>query len=510
VSRRGGGTDVATQTTISGLTLSQAMARFDQLQASEAATVGVRDSYAASVWVYGAVSQIAGTISNAPFCVYGRSGTPVDGGPLFQLVNRPNDYDQQGTSAKFRYAYFTEMLLNGAAMRVLTGMRGFAPSGMLVRPRWQFTAQDSVDEDGVLRVLRWLRYSRGSAKTYIPGDDVYHDALFNPYHDYEGLAPLEAALVGINNDADSGQFAHRYFANDSSTGVVFTSEHAAFTQAAADQAQRRWQELHAGVNRAFGAKFVGFGLKPHQVGSAFDAEAHRILKGLTKEEVVTGIFKIPLEVFGAEKASEGIVIGDRQADTAQEAFLVNVVMPWSKRYDEEFNSDVAWRFGAEFRGAHDFNGHPLLEKRRLERARAAAELIDRGIPINLVIKWLGLQVATVPWGDEWWVPNNMIPASVIQAAGERALFDRATSPSAAGEKPEKPGVRDRGGHKAVDKRQGFNDPRLESLSAESLRDYVADILELSKTARVRNGVGRNGTGGTGAGRLADVLREVGA
>jgi len=489
--RRRSARDVVRQS--ASLTLEQAVRRFDDMHSRELEMVSVAESYRQSVWVYGAISQIAGSVSRAPFRVYGPGDRPVESGDIVRFVNQPNRYDQQNTSTKFRNAYLTELLLNGAVCRVFSAMEGFRPAAMVALPRWRFRVDGTVDDAGIETPVRWHLRTRGRSIPYTSEDDLYHDGLYNPYHDWEGLAPLTAAMLDINNDVDSAEFAHRFFKNDSSTGLVFTSEHPSFNQAAADEAVRRWQDQHAGKSRAFGAKFVGFGLKPHQVGSSFDAKMHNVLKTLTKEMIVTGIFKIPLETFGAESVSSGVVIGDRQSDTAQESFLVNVVMPWSMRYDEEFDNDVAWRFGAQYRGAHDFTGHPLLEKRRLERAKAATELIDRGVPLNAVIKWLKLELAPVPWGDDFWVPSNMIPAEVIRKAGERALFDRTPSPSNAGGKPGKPGVRDKGGRPAK--------------TEAALDAYVDDIVRLSDTAAVKNAVRPSNNGNGVAARLAPYLRE---
>ncbi len=477
------------------LTLSQSVDRFDQLQSRETETISSRDSYRLSTWVRGAISLIAETAANLPFFCYG-PGTgkePLTSGPLFDLINRPNDYDQQNTSTKFRIAYLTELLLNGAVMRAFPAMDGFVPTSMLVYPRWRFQGHVVDDENGMRVVSRWTLRARSITRTFIPGDDIYHDSLYNPYDDIEGLSPLQAALLTINNEFDSGEFTQRFFRNDSSTGIIFSSDHDGFKQDQADNATKRWNELHAGKQNAFGAKFVGYGLKPTSVGNPFDGKAHAVLKSLSKEEIVTGIYKIPLELFGVESSSQGVTIGDRKADTAQESFLVNVIQPWTNRYDEEINRDVSWRFGGGFRCEHSFTEHPLLEKRRLERARAAAELLDRGVPLNSVIRWLKLQVEMPSWGDEWFVPNNMIPASVIHRLGEVAFFQGKPSPSNAGSKPSKPGVRDSRGQK----------PK----ASESVQEYAESIARLAQTSSVRNSVNRDNPV-PGVSHLISVLKEL--
>ena len=453
------------------LSLSQAFKRWEEMHGATHEGISVAEAYRRCSWVYGAISQIAGAVSQTPFRVYD-SERDVESGPLVKLIDTPNRYDQQSTSAKFRHAYLTELLLNGAAMRRFTGISGYEPSEMVIDPRRRYRASVGYDENGMAVVTRWLYVSPARQIPYIPGDDIYHDALYNPYHDWEGLAPLQAAILGINNDLGIGEFTQKYFENDASSGVVFTSEHPSFTQKAADEAAKRYNELHGGTRRAFRAKFLGFGLKPAEIGGGFDAKSMQILRALTKEEIVAGIFKVPLEIFGSrERADKGVMIGNQNPDSAKETFLVNVIMPWAARYDEEFNRDVAWRFGPRMRAAHDFTSNPILERRRLDRARAAAELIDRGVTLNQVIEWLHLELDPTPHGDEWWIQNNMVPASVVMRAGDRAL-DSAT-----------------GGRRA-----------------ETVRDYIGNILRLAETAAVRSAAPR-GNGTPAAARIKEIMGD---
>ena len=82
-------------------TLSQAALRFDQMHAAETESVSAADAYRLSSWVYGAISSIAGTIAESiELEVLDRNDNPVRNGPLFNLIHRPNEYDQQNTSAE--------------------------------------------------------------------------------------------------------------------------------------------------------------------------------------------------------------------------------------------------------------------------------------------------------------------------------------------------------------------------------------------------------------------------
>lgn len=382
---------------------------------------GTRDSFQQSVWVYGAVTAIADNISEARFRVTNNEND-ADDSPLGRLINKPNRYDQQGTSNKYRRAYFIELLLSGSVLNVLAELQGAIPGSLIVYPRNRFTVSDEVDENGMLVPRQWQLMTRGKPFKFIPGDDIYHDALYNPFHDYEGLSPLQAAVIGISNDISIGEFIDRFFRNDCSSGVVFTSTHPGFRQEQAELAESKYNEVNAGKNNWFRAKFLGFGLTPHNVGTQFDAQGQRIIKQLSKEEIVTGIYKIPLEVFGSkETGGSGVTIGSSSPEPAKETFIVTVVIPWARRFDENFNSDIAWRFGPGYKGFHDFTANPILERRRLDRAKQAIELIDRGVTLNTVIQWLDLKIDPQPHGDEFWIESTKVPARFIVDAGPGGL-----------------------------------------------------------------------------------------
>ena len=411
--------------------LSQLSRRFDTMLARERGYDGTSMTpglaYQQSAWVYGAVKLIASTVANTPFLAVNEAGDPLPGSRMQKLIDRPSTYEQQDSSTKARTAYFTELLLNGAVMRAFTAMEGDIPTSMYIYPRWWFSPETEVDDNGLNVVRRW-RMSRWNNKSFIPGDTIYHDALYNPFHDFEGLSPLQAAMLMVSNDVGCSLFTNRFFANDASSGLILSTEDPNFDADAAKQAQKVFDDRRAGAAKAFGTLFLGHGLKPHIVGKPFDADAQSIIKSLTKDEIVSGVYGIPGEIFGTtDRGGGGVVIGARTKEPAYEGFLVNVIQPWANFHDDEWNKDVAWRFSSREFGRHDFSQNPTLENRRLERAQIAATLLDRGVPLNEAIRWLKLSIKPQPHGDDWWAPNWMVPASVIQENAEKVYTDSGGS-----------------------------------------------------------------------------------
>lgn len=404
-------------TSYADLTLAQAFARWDAMEkARTKLDIGIVDAYQRCAWVYASINMIASAIADTPQRVYPRgSDTPVSGTPLENLIIAPNRYPQQATSSAFRTKYMTHLLLDGGVVRLLVDMDGDQPRGMVAQPQSHFRAQTAIDTNGI-EILTRLDHIKGSySKGHIPGDTVHYDALPNPYSDWEGLSPLSSALISVNNEVHASDYVGRFFKNDASTGLILSTDNMHFSQKQAKEAQEEWDKYHAGVSKAFGTKFIGHGLKPFAVGSPFDPSALQLIKRLSREEIVSGIYRIPMDVFGSgDQQSSGVTIGAQTMEPAREMFLVNVIIPWAKWYDQQVNKDLAWRFDARHEAQHDFTHHPVLENRRLERAKVAATLIDRGVLLNDVIAWLDLALGAQPYGDEWWIENWRIPAGVVK------------------------------------------------------------------------------------------------
>ena len=412
------------------LTVEQGIERWEAMaEAAGGNKITVAQSYALSAWVYSAITIITEWITQNPFVVTNH-GQVAETSDLARLERSPNTYPQQNTSQKFRTAYMTQLLLNGAVLRVFPDIDGITPRSMAAFNRSQFTPQWRHDHTGTQVVHKWTKTSPGGTTLFIPGDDIHHDALYNPYHDFEGMAPLTAAVLGINADVNLSDMLNRYFENDAATGLIMSSQEP-LNKSQIENAQKTWDMLHKGMSHKYSTKFIGHGLQPHQIGTGFDAKVQQILKVLSRDEIMNGIFKIPPVIYAGESPSEGVQIGTKTSAPEKETFLINVIMTWAARYDAEFNMDVAPRFGPGFHGAHDFTTNPILERRRLERAKAAVELIDRGVTLNQIITWLRLDLKPEPHGNEYWVKAGQIPASVVMAAGDRVLETAANGKSAA-------------------------------------------------------------------------------
>lgn len=461
------------------------MRRFDDVE-DRAKHFSSKDALTQSTWVYLATTLISEHIMRTDVSAF-KKGSPderIESHEINQFLSKPNDYVDQNTGSKVRYAYMMELLLNGSVTVVFPEMAGFKPLSMCVIPRWKFMVRAEYDNVGRMVPVEWKMRSSAARMAFIQNDNLFYDPLYNPFHDFEGLAPLVAASVSVMNDSDVNEFTHRFFENDGSTGIVFTTENPSFRQQQAVDAAKAWKEIHSGLRNAHSAKFVGFGLTPHKIGTPLDAKMLQIVRTFTKEEIVTGIYKIPLAVITAQDSGGDIVIGGPAGGaqaSANESFLINVVMPWAKRYDENFNRHVTWRFDPSIEVRHDFTGNPILDRRRLERARAMVELIDRGVPLNEVIRWLKLDIKQQAHGNDWWIKNTQLPARVVLAAGQDAI--KIAIPDN-GKKPVDPNANQK---------------------SQILNTYVDEIVRLAQTVKVRNSVERNGHADDSAVRIAQLM-----
>ncbi len=68
-------------------------------------------------------------------------------------------------------------------------------------------------------IIGWL-YSKGEKKVRLEPHEVIFFRYFNPYHDYRGLAPLQAAKAGIEQDLWASRYNAAFFKNNAQPGGV--------------------------------------------------------------------------------------------------------------------------------------------------------------------------------------------------------------------------------------------------------------------------------------------------
>ncbi len=81
----------------------------------------------------------------------------------------------------------------------------------------------------------------------------------------------------------------------------------------------------------------------------------------------------------------------------------------------------------------DSSQHPDVTEHDEEKAQKILALKDSGVPLNDLIEKHDLPYEEQPWGNDWWAPMGLTPASWTLAAGPEAVADPSLP-----EEPEEP------------------------------------------------------------------------
>lgn len=165
-------------------------------------------------WVFSAISMISNEMSASRLQVVEYKGedeepVQISNHPLEQLLRRPNPY----LSGEFLWRYTSWwMELYGNAYWFLV----FDELGHLVEV-WPIPAEDINPMPDEQRQGQWISHYeyRANDNTYqIPPQYIVHFAYPNPFDVFRGLAPLTAAMMGVDTDLAMSGWNSRFFGRD--------------------------------------------------------------------------------------------------------------------------------------------------------------------------------------------------------------------------------------------------------------------------------------------------------
>jgi len=391
-------------------TLDEWAARFaaakDELADATDSGVDTSQPYASSLWTHAAISLISRQVARLPF--QAKAGPNPDDpivkqSQVEEFAKKPN--------SKQNWESFVEeaminILLDGHEFLEPQDMTVGSISGVRNRSLRKLAANIAQDRDGDDVAMSWSR--RKTGEKLIPGMDLFEWKLHNPYHDVYGLAPTTAARLAIYGDVATGTFNKAFFENGAMPSIVFHTDDERFGTKEAQEAADWWTTTHGGARRGHGVAFLGNGLRPSTLGVTHKDMDFGELAQLTKAQILA-IYNIPETLLGAVKPKGGVQIGGGNRKPDEEQFFINTVTPWAMRFFTFFNVNISARIDTAVL-VPNFKEVPVLQDRHHDRAKEAREWVKSGVPLNEVSEKFNLGFQSRPWGNEFWVPTNMVPA----------------------------------------------------------------------------------------------------
>gem|GEM_PF-831509 len=251
-------------------------------------TANLTQPYREHVWVYACVNAIAQNISGVPLLF--KTGTRKDSQvleshPLIDLFETPNPLMSWSQLIEATLIYLG---LTGEAFYIMDRQsEKEIPKELWVVHPDRF--KEVVDEKSGL-ISGWI-YSKGTRQIPLQPHEVVFFRYFNPYNDYRGLAPLQAARAGIEQDFWASQYNTAFFKNSAQPGGVLETS-GNLTDEEYQRLLAQWQDRHGGAPKAHAIALLEGGVSYKQTGLSQKDMDFLEQRKWNREEIMAA-FKVP-------------------------------------------------------------------------------------------------------------------------------------------------------------------------------------------------------------------------
>lgn len=316
------------------------MSRFSQFNTTET-SIDVAQTYrlaSTSAWVYSDIKLIADrtTARDANFEVKQRDNLDetIENHPFLKLLDRPNAF-MSGSFLK-RYTNWWLLLRGNAYIFISTpGVGVGEPTELwplpsdLVRP-WPLHLREGVGVFKGEQVIDYL-YTVNGGWEMIPGEQIVHFRLPNPFDWWEGMSPLNAAHIAVEMDHAQRVWTRDFFKDDNAIPSAIISVPA--TTSPVDFERQRQilsEQWKNGQKRVF--------------TRSGDLTVETITQTLEQMQIIQSREFSRDEIDRVYGIPQGLVSGGLSGDSrlaAEIAFARNTVQPLLDYMAEQWTSDIS-------------------------------------------------------------------------------------------------------------------------------------------------------------------------
>lgn len=361
----------------------------------------VENPYQVNPWVRGAIESVALNVGGTPLTWKNSRGTKAserDAAPWVSLFEKPGSL--LGQSQLFE-ATIVYLLHYGECMWILDRKEPTAmPTG--IEPFNGKSFEAVTDKEGNL--LRWkieTTLASGEKKVYtFEKWEVCFFRMVNPYDRLRGLAPLDAAQLGIDQDQLASQYNKAFFKNSAMPGGVIEVEEE-MTEEAFNRMAHQFQEHHSGVSKAHILAILEGGAKYKQMVPSQKDMEFQAQKSWNRDEILA-CFKVPkLELGIWDNVNFSI------AKVQAREFWVKTLLPKMKlieyvMWTQLFSVTGTGKIFADF----DISRIDALQGEMVEKVDMSFKLWGMGVPLNILIDRFELGIEKPKNGDTSYVTNN--------------------------------------------------------------------------------------------------------
>jgi HK97 family phage portal protein len=370
--------------------------------------------YREHVWVYACVNTIAQSVSSVPLLFKAgprKDPKVVEDERLDSLFEAPNPYMSGSQLIEATLVYLG---LTGEAFYLVER----ESERVLPREIWTFHTQrfkEVVDKKTGL-ISGWI-YSKGADKVPLLPHEVVFFRYFNPYHDYRGLSPLQAARAGIEQDFWASKYNTAFFKNSAQPGGVLETS-ANLNDDEFKRLLAQFEDRHQGAPKAHRIALLEGGVSYKQTGLSQKDMDFLSQRRWNREEIMAA-FKVPKTELGLYED-----VNWATAKTQRKLFWENTLLPKMTLIEfvlwgQFFRHIDGGRVWAEF----DYSNISALQEDRNELVDCAHKLWSMGVPLNTANEYLGLGLPAVTGGDVGYLPFNLAPVTQAEPSADKSVLD---------------------------------------------------------------------------------------
>ncbi len=400
-------------------------------------------------WVYICVKAILDTCAGIQMALSTANDEIVESGPVYDFLYRNQDMPLDdfltqtvGYVALFKEAYW-----------VFTGTDGIRPTDILIAGPDQLKP---VIRRGVL-VGYELRQA-GGRRIPLFIEDVHPLLGFNPDSPYRGVGPLTAGKLAISSSYQATLFNESSLANGARISTLLS--YPAGTKLDPDEKQwliAQFEARHKGARNA-GKTFLSTGGADVKTLSQTMADLQMIELRKFDAATICALFGVPGEIVGLNAEAQ------YAHGPASQRFITNTIAPLLAfvgrhitlgilgrfRFKSFDNKSVAYGRAkvfsfsrmplkarptyrrAKIKAVQSGQGlfawfavddHPAVQEMLRDRADKMIKYAEKGVPLNQIIAAGDLPFEEVEWGNDWWIPLSLVPASWQLQAGPESIID---------------------------------------------------------------------------------------
>lgn len=415
----------------------------------------VTDPYSKVGVVYACVKRKAEAMAMMPMRISDANEQVIESGPLAQLAECPNP---KLTGRNYRRALSAFLDLFGVAyhVNVMTTDRTDVLHYTVRSPVEMTELKDRTTGD--ILAYEYRPVGASGAKQTIPAEQVHRivDADFGSGDLSRPLAARRAVGLAIRQYFKADTANDQSLEFGASGGMGLRSERN-LTDPQKKDLLAQLRERHSGYNNRHKWMLLEGGLTIEKLFNSFQEMEFTGLKTMSREDIAVG-FGLNTIVLGYQ-ATGGLGSG-QTLDAAHLIVWTDTHLPradwlaeeWSEAVLTPLNNNVsvsmtqlarrrallvgerrlrhrraaaarALAKGSTYHAWFDSSGVPILQRSSLDLAKQATEWIDKGVPLNQVVRAFDVPFEEVPWGETWW--RN---AGLVDVQDDTAIIDDPPGP----------------------------------------------------------------------------------